>query len=60
MQAVTLAFDFEWTNKNLFYSAYKRTLSYFSNTDLAATGLPSPEELKLLEPYQRQPAAPDC
>ena len=41
-QAVTWAFDFEWTNKNLFYSAYKRTLSYFSNTPLAATGLPSP------------------
>jgi microcin C transport system substrate-binding protein len=51
-QAVTLAFDFEWTNKNLFYSAYKRTLSYFSNTDLAATGLPSPEELELLQPYK--------
>jgi microcin C transport system substrate-binding protein len=51
-QAVTWAFDFEWTNKNLFYSAYKRTLSYFSNTDLAATGLPSPEELQLLQPYQ--------
>ena len=51
-QAVTWAFDFEWTNKNLFYSAYKRTSSYFSNTPLAATGLPSPEELKLLEPYK--------
>jgi microcin C transport system substrate-binding protein len=50
-QAVTWAFDFEWTNKNLFYSAYKRTLSYFSNTDNAATGLPSPDELKLLEPF---------
>jgi microcin C transport system substrate-binding protein len=50
-QAVTLAFDFEWMNKNLFYSAYTRTQSYFSNTDLAATGLPSPEELKLLEPF---------
>jgi microcin C transport system substrate-binding protein len=51
-QAVTWAFDFEWTNKNLFYSAYKRTLSYFSNTDNAATGLPSPDELKLLEPFR--------
>jgi microcin C transport system substrate-binding protein len=51
-QAVTWAFDFEWTNKNLFYSAYKRSLSYFSNTPLAATGLPSPEELQLLEPYK--------
>ena len=37
-QAIGLAFDFEWTNKNLFYGAYTRTLSYFSNTDLAAIG----------------------
>ena len=51
-QAITWAFDFEWTNKNLFYSAYKRTLSYFSNTPLAATGLPSPAELQLLEPFK--------
>ena len=51
-QAITWAFDFEWTNKNLFYSAYKRTLSYFSNTPLAATGLPSPAELQLLEPHK--------
>jgi microcin C transport system substrate-binding protein len=50
-QAVTWLFDFEWTNKNLFYSAYTRTLSYFSNTELAATGLPSPDELKLLAPF---------
>jgi microcin C transport system substrate-binding protein len=50
-QAVTWAFDFEWTNKNLFYGAYKRTTSYFSNTDLAATGLPSEAELNLLRPY---------
>ncbi len=51
-QAMALAFDFEWTNKNLFYSAYTRTSSYFENTDLAATGLPSPEEVKLLEPFR--------
>jgi microcin C transport system substrate-binding protein len=51
-QAVGLAFDFEWTNKNLFYSAYTRTDSYFSNTDLAATGRPSPQELKLLLPFE--------
>jgi microcin C transport system substrate-binding protein len=50
-QAVTWAFDFEWTNKNLFYGAYTRTISYFSNTDNAATGLPSPQELQLLQPY---------
>jgi microcin C transport system substrate-binding protein len=50
-QAVTWVFDFEWTNKNLFYSAYTRTHSYFSNTELAASGLPSTEELKLLLPF---------
>jgi len=51
-QAMALAFDFEWTNKNLFYSAYARTSSYFSNTELAATGLPSADEVKLLEPFR--------
>ena len=50
-QAIGWMFDFEWTNKNLFYSAYTRTTSYFSNTDLAATGLPMIEESKLLLPY---------
>ena len=38
-QAVAWAFDFEWTNKNLFYGAYTRTLSYFSNSDLASSGI---------------------
>ena len=51
-EAMALAFDFEWTNKNLFYSAYARTQSYFSNTPLAASGLPSPEEETLLQPYR--------
>ena len=53
-QAIGLAFDFEWTNKNLFYGQYTRTESYFSNSELAATGLPSPDELKLLEPFRGQ------
>jgi microcin C transport system substrate-binding protein len=51
-QALAFAFDFEWSNKNLFYGQYKRTRSYFDNSELAATGLPSPEELKILEPYR--------
>lgn len=51
-QALNYAFDFEWTNKNLFYGAYKRTNSYFENSELAATELPSPAELKLLTPYK--------
>ncbi|AUM11172.1 extracellular solute-binding protein [Ketobacter alkanivorans] len=51
-EALDLAFDFEWTNKQLFYGAYNRTESYFSNSDLASTGLPSEGELKLLEPFR--------
>ncbi len=53
-QAIGMAFDFEWTNKNLFYGAYKRTNSYFENSELASSGLPSKAELKLLEPYRDQ------
>jgi len=53
-EALTYAFDFEWSNRNLFYGAYTRTRSYFDNSELAATGLPSPEELKLLEPLRGQ------
>jgi len=53
-EALALAFDFEWTNKNLFYGQYKRTKSYFDNTELASTGLPSEEELEILLPYKDQ------
>jgi microcin C transport system substrate-binding protein len=48
-QAITLAFDFEWTNQNLFYGQYKRTDSFFANSELAATGAPAGEELAILE-----------
>jgi len=51
-EALDLAFDFEWGNKNTAFGAYKRTESYFDNTELAATGLPNADELKLLEPYR--------
>jgi len=51
-QALAYAFDFEWSNKNLFYGQYERTKSFFSNSDLASSGLPGPEELKLLEPLK--------
>ncbi len=51
-QALAHAFDFEWTNKNLFYGAYTRTNSYFSNSELASSGLPGSEELKILEPFR--------
>ena len=51
-EALAYAFDFEWTNKTFFYNSYKRTRSYFENSDLASRGLPSKEELKLLNPYR--------
>ncbi len=51
-KALDYAFDFEWTNKTLFYGLYTRTASYFENSDLKAEGSPGPEELKLLEPFR--------
>ena len=51
-QAMAWAFDFEWANKNLFYGAYTRTLSYFSNSELASSGIPQDGELALLEPFR--------
>src|SRR5690606_17587919 len=51
-EAIAQLFDFEWANKQLFYGAYKRTHSYFENSEMAATGLPSEDELKLLEPLR--------
>jgi microcin C transport system substrate-binding protein len=51
-EAIGLCFDFEWTNKNIMYSSYKRIISYFPNTDMEAKGKPGPDELKLLEPFR--------
>lgn len=57
-KALDFAFDFEWSNNNLFFGLYKRTTSYFENSQMKATGLPTPEELALLEPYRdKLPAA---
>jgi len=53
-EALTYAFDFEWTNKTVMYGAYARTSSPFQNSDMVASGPPSPEELKLLEPFRGQ------
>jgi len=51
-EALINAFDFEWTNKTIMYGAYARTVSPFQNSDMVAVGPPSPEELKLLEPFR--------
>jgi len=53
-EALAYAFDFEWLNKNLFYGLYTRTNSFFFNSELAARGLPSAEELKILEPLRAE------
>jgi microcin C transport system substrate-binding protein len=53
-EALNYVFDFEWSNKNFAYGAYKRTGSYFENSELAAHGLPSADEVKLLEPFKDQ------
>jgi len=56
-EAIGLAFDFEWTNATLFDGQYTRTESYYSNTELASSGLPEGEELEILERYRdRLPA----
>ena len=51
-EALSYAFDFEWTNKNLFYNAYKRTNSFFENSELASSGVPSGGGLDLLNDYR--------
>ena len=51
-EALIQAFDFEWTNKTIMYGAYARTHSPFQNSDMMVSGPPSPEELKLLEPFR--------
>ena len=51
-EALTLLLDFEWTNKQLFNGSYTRTGSYYDNSEMASSGLPSPDELKILEPLR--------
>ncbi len=51
-RALAYAFDFEWSNRNLFFDQYIRTRSYFDNSELAARALPADEELALLERHR--------
>ena len=48
-EALDLAFDFEWTNRNVFYGLYDRTESFFENSPMKAVGEPSEAERKLLD-----------
>jgi microcin C transport system substrate-binding protein len=53
-KALALALDYEWMNRQLFYGQYKRIYSFFNNSDMAATGMPSEGEQALLEPMRGQ------
>jgi microcin C transport system substrate-binding protein len=53
-QALGYAFDFEWSNKQFAYSTYKRTQSYFANSELASSGLPTGRELEILQKFKGQ------
>ncbi|GGB34902.1 ABC transporter [Tistrella bauzanensis] len=53
-RAMQYVFDFEWSNKTLFYGAYTRTDSYFENSSMASSGVPEGDELALLEPFRDQ------
>ena len=57
-EALGLALDYEWMNRQMFYNSYQRVNGLFGNTDCEANGQPSPEELALLEPWRKEiPAA---
>ncbi|MBP9671718.1 MAG: ABC transporter substrate-binding protein [Ottowia sp.] len=51
-QALGLAVDYEWMNRQMFYNSYQRVRGLFGNTSCAATGMPSAEELALMEPWR--------
>ena len=53
-EAIALAFDFNWTNQKIFYDQYTRSESFFSNSELASSGLLQGEELAVLDPYRQQ------
>ena len=53
-KAIGLAHDFNWMSRLLFYGQYKPVNGLFGNTDCSASGLPSPQEVALLEPWRAQ------
>ena len=56
-EALAYAFDFEWTNATQLHGVYRRSSSYFSNSEMAATAAPSALELQIMEPFRdRLPA----
>ena len=53
-QALGMAMDYEWMNRQMFYNAYQRVQGLFGNTDCQATGVPGPDEVALLEPFRKE------
>ena len=53
-EAISYAFDFEWAKAKIFYNSYKRTSSYFSNSEFSSSGLPNQSELEILKPFKNQ------
>ena len=53
-EALGLAFDFEWMNRQLMYNSYTRVRGFFNDSDFEAKGLPGPDELKVLEPLRKK------
>jgi microcin C transport system substrate-binding protein len=51
-EAIAVTFDFEWSNRNLFFGSFERTYSFFQNSPMQARGAPTPGELALLEPHR--------
>lgn len=51
-KALNYAYNFEWSNEQLFYGAYQRNSSFFGNSDYASSGLPDEDELALLTPFR--------
>ncbi|GFE64877.1 extracellular solute-binding protein [Litoreibacter roseus] len=58
-RAISMMFNFEWTNETLFYGLFKRPVSFWENTDLAATGLPTEAEIALLQPLVDEGLLPE-
>jgi microcin C transport system substrate-binding protein len=52
-QALGLAFDFEWMNRQMMYNAYTRVRGFFNASDFEAKGMPGPDEFKVLEPLRK-------
>ena len=53
-EAIGMMFNFEWSNKSLFFGLYERVNSFWENSDLEATGLPSEGEIAILQPLVDQ------